>query len=72
METTLQLTPLLEVDRPRVDRFELVGQLADFRGRVRRWPPRVFRNGSLSSLAQWDTVLGDNYEMSATSAARRS
>jgi hypothetical protein len=36
-----------------------------------RWPPRVFRNGSLPSLAQRDTVLGDTDSRSATSAARR-
>ena len=34
-------------------------------------PPSVFRNGSLPSLAQRDTVLGDTCMMSATSAVRR-
>src|SRR5215218_4803092 len=37
----------------------------------RRWPPRVFRNSSLPSLAQRDTVLGDTCRMSATSAVWR-
>src|SRR4029453_4124695 len=37
----------------------------------RRCPPSVFRKGSLPSLAQRDTVLGDTCNSSATSDVRR-
>ena len=53
--------------------LEVVGQLADLRGRVATVTTQrlVFRNGSFPSLAQRDTVLGDTCKVSATSAARR-
>jgi hypothetical protein len=51
--------------------LELLGQPADLRCRIASVSPSVFRNGSLPSLAQRDTVLGDTYKMAATSAARR-
>jgi hypothetical protein len=50
---------------------KLLGQFADLGLWERRWPPSVFRKGSLPSLAQRDTVLGDTYSRWATWAVRR-
>ena len=50
---------------------ELVDKFPDLGLRVATVPTQVFMKGSLPSLAQRDTVLGDTCRMSATSAARR-
>jgi len=50
---------------------KLLGQVADLGLRVAAVAARVFRKGSLPSLAQRDTVLGDTDRISATSPVRR-
>jgi hypothetical protein len=61
---------LLDRSDRRLD-LELGGQLADLRGRITPVATKGLRNGSLPSLAQRDTVLGDTCKMAAASAARK-
>ena len=63
---------LMEAGRLGRDLFaKLRGQVADLGLRVAAVAARVFRKGSLPSLAQRDTVLGDTDRISATSPVRR-
>ena len=50
---------------------ELLDELPELGLGVAGCPPRVFMNGSLPSLAQRDTVLGETDSSSATSAGSR-
>jgi hypothetical protein len=50
---------------------ELVDELPDLGLGVAAVPTQVFMNGSLPSLAQRDTVLGETDSSSATSAGSR-
>jgi hypothetical protein len=50
---------------------KVLGQVADLGFGVAAVAAEGFRNGSLPSLAQRDTVLGDTDRISATSPVRR-